>query len=150
MVLFLDIWLHADDIFNVLYLFFTTQVGHLIKSYHSLACMFFDRHNLSFTCIGRFTRVCNIGQMWGAPRRRHQVFHIPLTDHGCKCTQVHNNSESLAHTAKFSREVTRPARLYPDWNVLLPFIVLRRSLLDWPVNRSNWSDSVGGCFQLHE
>lgn len=81
----------------------------MIKSYHGLACTFSGRHNLSFTCIDCFTRVCNIGQMWGALRRRHQVFHIPLTDHGCKCTQVQNNSESLALAAKFSREVTRPA-----------------------------------------
>lgn len=43
---------------------------------------------MSFTCIGRFTRACNIGQMWGPPRLGHQAFHIPIADHGCKRTQV--------------------------------------------------------------
>lgn len=41
----------------------------------------------------------------GAP----QAFHIPLTDRGCKCTQVQNGTKSflwLPQKKKFSREAT--------------------------------------------
>lgn len=61
----------------------------------------------------------------GAPRLRHQGFHIPLADHGCKRTQVQNNSESFLWPSQQSFPGKRQAgrhQLDPDWNVLLPFI----------------------------
>lgn len=99
----------------------------------------------------RFTRACNMGQMWGALRLPHQAFHIPLTDHGCKLTQVQNNSTSFLWLPLQGFPGKRQAgrlQLESDRNVLLLFSL--SSLLNWPVNKRNWSDPVGGCFQMYE
>lgn len=68
---------------------------HISQSCLNVAIMWPGRYSVSFACTGGFTRARNMGQMWGAPWLRHQAFHIPLTDHGCKLIQVQNNTESF-------------------------------------------------------
>lgn len=58
----------------------------------------------------------------GGPEAVDQAFHIPLTDHGCKCAQVQNNSETFLWLSQRSFPEASWLQLDPTWNVLVPFI----------------------------
>lgn len=116
-------------------------------------------HYLSWVmqCVIHMHRLCyrstepDTGQMWGGPKAVDQAFHIPLTDHGCKCAQVQNNSETFLWLSEHSFPEGQLAPAGPHLECAVALYRCSLSLLlDCPVNMSNWSDPAGGCCQMYE
>ena len=74
--------------------------------------------------------------------------HIPLTDHGCKLTQVQNNSNTFLWLSLQSF----PGPAGSTWTLtgMSCCSFHFSSPLNCPVNRSNRSDPLGGSFQMYK